>query len=210
MRIKSLLFSVSVGAAAGVAFYFFNKTRRSENAPRASKKSGRANAASGTKGSSPTAQNNLKAGSYSFISGFKDAVTVDLSFSYDAGRFSFKVVEDEFLVESGDSHVGVLSGENFNAQLEYAAYYSGEDFEKLRTELAAHHGDLTDVVFGVQRGLRFTSGDGLCFAFPIPDDTHSYLLLTLFKAPGNDDELIALADDPDLLSILSSMRFSRT
>ena len=57
---------------------------------------------------------NLKTGSYSFISGFQNAVTVDMTLDYDADAFSFAVVEEGFLSYSSDSHVAILEGEDFS------------------------------------------------------------------------------------------------
>ena len=54
---------------------------------------------------------NLKTGSYSFISGFEDAETVELSMDFDPEKFSFAIVEDEFLNYSSDSHVAIVYGE---------------------------------------------------------------------------------------------------
>ena len=147
---------------------------------------------------------------YSFISGFKDAATVEVCFSYDPERFHFAVVEDDFPAESGDSHVGVLHGEAFSAQFEYGSYYSGEDFARLRDELSHKHADLCDAEFGAHTGLKYQDGDNLCLVFPIPEDAHSYLLVTLLKAPDNDDELDALADDPDLRAMLGTLSFRRS
>ena len=74
----------------------------------------------------PAAQ--LKTGSYSFVSGYKDAATVEVKVGYDPERFSFAVIEDSFPAYSSDSHVAVIYGEDFTAQIEYAGYYHGEDF----------------------------------------------------------------------------------
>ena len=151
-----------------------------------------------------------KTGSYSFISGFKNAETVELSFSYDADLFRFSVVEEGFLAESGDSHVGILTGDAFSAQFEYGTYYAGEDFAGLRTELLSRHPDLEECSYGAHSALRFQDGDSICLIFPIPDDSCSYLQVTLIKAPDNDDPLSALPDDPALCYILDSMSFARS
>ena len=42
----------------------------------------------------PAAQ--LKTGSYSFVSGYKDAATVEVKVGYDPEHFSFAVIEDSF------------------------------------------------------------------------------------------------------------------
>ena len=204
MSTKSLLASITLGAAAGVAYYFLKK--KTVSAPSAS---GSKQAEAASK-SAPSSPKNSATASYSFISGFRDASTVELSFPYDADRFCFDVREDEFLAESGDSHVGVLSGELFSAQFEYAAYYSGEDFQQLTSGLKERHRDLVSVCYGPHSGVMFRSGDILTLLFPITDDSYSYLHITLMKAPDNDDELEMLPDYQDVKDILSSMVFERT
>lgn len=204
MRTKYLWLSLSLAAAGGAAVLLLAKKNRSASAGNKAEP-----APTAAKGKAPAGSGLTKEASYSFISGFKDAATVELKFPYDAERFSFSVLEDEFLTESGDSHVGVLYGEAFSAQFEYGTYYSGEDFARLRQELTAKHRDLTDAVYDGLHGVKFRDGDNYCLAFPIPDDVHSYLLVTLVKAPDNDDELEALPDYPDLHSMLGSLVFSR-
>ena len=55
------------------------------------------------KKSAPAAE--LKTGSYSFVSGYKDAATIEVGINYDPARFGFAVVEDGFPAYSSDSHV---------------------------------------------------------------------------------------------------------
>ena len=157
----------------------------------------------------PKAPQNLMAGAYSFISGFQDAVTVELTVKYDADKFSFAVVEDEFIASSSDSHVAIVWGESFNMQLEYGAYYQGEDFQGLQKHLSERHPDLEPAVYGENQGLRYLEGDDLCMVFPVPQDKHSYILVTLIKAKDNDDEIQALADYEDVKFMLSSLSFER-
>lgn len=154
----------------------------------------------------PEAKNTLDAG-YSFISGFQDAVTVEVRLRYDGDLFSYAVVEDEFISESGDSHVAILWGEKLNVQFEYASYYAGEDFEALRKAFADKFKDCAPVSYGDNEGIRFRDGDNLCLAFPIPNDRHSYLLVTLVKAKDNDDDLLELTEYPEVRAILGSLRF---
>ncbi|MCR5136509.1 MAG: hypothetical protein K6C12_05370 [Oscillospiraceae bacterium] len=197
MRIKTILPSVSLGAAAGAVYYFLQK--------RSSAKSDSAKPAKAVS----TLSADLKTGTYSFISGFQDAVTVELTFSYIPEKHIYSIREDDFLVESDDSHVGVLEGENFSLQLEYAVYYAGEDYQKLTEELAVKHHDLTPISYGSNVGVMYQSGDNLSLVFPIPEDTHSYLHVTLVKAAGNDDALEMLPTYQEVEMILRSMKFSR-
>ena len=202
MRIKYLWLTLPAVTAVGAVAYFLKKNSGSSSVEKSV-------ATPATK-KAPAAPTSVKEASYSFISGFKDAATVELKFAYDAEKFHFSVVEDDFLTESGDSHVGVLYGESFSAQVEYGSYYSGEDFAKLCQELVGKHHDLAEAVYGPLSGVSYRDGDNLCLAFPIPDDEHSYLLITLVKAPDNDDELEALLDYPELRFMLESASFSRS
>ena len=153
---------------------------------------------------------NLKTGSYSFISGFKDAVTVELSMDYDPGKFSFAIVEDEFLNYSSDSHVAIVYGEEFNLQLEYAGYYSGEDFAAHSAALCEKYQTSGEIVCGSLAGLWVLDGDNIAMHFPIPEDAHSYLLVTVQKTPDYDDEITTLPDYAPLKALLSTVRFTRS
>ncbi len=158
----------------------------------------------------PIKSANLKTGSYSFISGFKDAVTVELSLDYDPEKFSFVVVEDEFLNYSGDSHVAIVYGADFNLQLEYASYYSGEDFAAHRAAMVEKYKTANEFACGALSGFWVLDGDNVAIHLPIPGDTHSYLLVTVQKTPDYDDEVTALPDYPPLKELLASIRFVRS
>ena len=203
MRTKYLWLSATAGAACGVAAYFLRKKLAADSS---------AGSVSGESSDRVSSSASIVSEDavYSFISGFQDAAAVNFRFSYDSERFRYSVVEDEFLAESGDSHVGVLRGEDFSVQFEYGTYYHGEDFAALRQELSGKHPDLTDAVFDLLIGIRFRNGDHYCLAFPIPEDASSYLLITLVKAPDNDDELETLPDTPVFRALLSSARFDRS
>lgn len=153
---------------------------------------------------------NLKTGSYSFISGFKDAETVELSMDYDPEKFSFAIVEDEFLNYSSDSHVAIVYGEEFNLQLEYAGYYSGEDFAAHSAALKEKYQTRGEITCGVLTGLWVLDGDNIAIHFPIPDDKHSYLLVTVQKTPDYDDEITTLPDYAPLKALLGTVRFARS
>ena len=153
---------------------------------------------------------NLKTGSYSFISGFKDAETVELSMDYDPEKFSFAIVEDEFLNYSSDSHVAIVYGEEFNLQLEYAGYYSGEDFAAHSAALKEKYQTRGEITCGVLTGLWVLDGDNIAIHFPIPDDKHSYLLVTVQNTPDYDDEITTLPDYAPLKALLGTVRFARS
>ena len=206
MAKRILWLTVPLGAAAGAVYYYLNLKKKKTAGVKANKTGSKLSAGKAKGSYEPKSP---KIGSYSFISGFQDAATIELSLPYDAECFSFTVTENDFLTESGDSHVALLYGEKFSAQFEYAGYYRGEDFEALAKELTSRHHDLSPAVYGNSRGVCFQNGEALCFAFPVPEDSHSYLLVSVLKAKDNDDELVALREYPDLAWMFSSMAFSR-
>lgn len=154
----------------------------------------------------PAAQ--LKTGSYSFVSGYKDAATVEVKVGYDPERFSFAVIEDSFPAYSSDSHVAVIYGEDFTAQIEYAGYYHGEDFAAMSAAARGKFQGFGEIEFGALRGIRYIDGDCICMCFPVPGDEYSYLLVTVVKAEGNDDTLDELQDDENLAALLGSVEIS--
>ena len=206
MKTKLLWLAVPAAAAAGAGYYLLKKKKAPSGAAAPAKKAGAKAAEKAAPAVDPA---NLKEGAYSFISGYENAATVEVKFRYDGSRFLCTVMEDGFLAESGDSHVAVLSGEDFSAQLEYGTYYAGEDFARLKAELAGKHKDLKEVSYGDNRGLLYQNGDNLCLDFPIPGDSCSYLHVTLAKEKGNDDPLSALPDYADVRTVLSSLSFSQ-
>ena len=162
-------------------------------------------AAKNAKGAGPAAPQDPRVGSYSFISGFQDAVTVDMEMDYDGARYSFSVIGEDFLCYTSDSHVAVIFGEDFNMQLEYAAYYTGEDFDALSKSLAEKFQGFGTVSYGANRGVKYCDGDDMRICLPV--DEHSYLLVTILKAPGYDEEFTTLPDHPDVAAMLQSLRF---
>lgn len=189
---------LAVGAAALVL---------KRKAPAAATPAGETNAAG--KKAAPKAPVQCKTGIYSFISGYRNAATVEMSLNYDAEKFSFAVVEENFLSYSSDSHVAILEGEDFSLQIEYAAYYGGEDYAAHCKGLQEKYSDFAPARYGRVDCCVYLEGDNVCFCLPIPEDAHSYVQVILFKAKGNDTELIDMPADPDLTAILSSIRFRK-
>ena len=146
----------------------------------------------------------METGSYEFISGFKDAKTVELKLRYDADRYDFSVIGEDFLAYSSDSHVAVLRGEEFSLQIEYAGYYHGEDFAALAKEAEAKYQSFARAGYGANEGFCYIAGDNVCFCFPT-GDPYSYVLVTLFKAKDNDTELSEMPADPFLSELLDAM-----
>ena len=193
-KVVAPLTLAALGAAAAGVVVLTRKAPTEAKAP-----------AKAAKSAAPAAPKNLKTGSYSFISGFKDAVTVEMFLDYDADRFSFAVIAEDFLSYTSDSHVAVLYGEDFSAQIEYAGYYQNEGFEDLIRHVSEKFTGFGDVAYGGNTGIKYCDGDNICLCFPV--DEHSYLLVTLVKAKGNDDDFTLLPDYPDVAAIFGSMRF---
>ena len=182
-------------AAAGAAAALLLK-KKDEPAPKAS---------AGTKKSAPR-EVQMKTGEYSFVSGFKDARTVEVKLDYDALRFGFDVIGEDFLCFSSDSHVAVISGEDFSMQMEYASFYKGEDFALIGEAAQKKYAHYAPVSFASLEGFRYREGDGVCFCLPV--DEYSYLLLTLLRAEGCDQTIEELAGGEDLRELLDSIRIS--
>ena len=61
-------------------------------------------------------------GEYTFSSGYKDAKEITVSVVYDTDKHSFAVVSEDFVADTGDSHVAVIYADDFAMQIEYAPY----------------------------------------------------------------------------------------
>lgn len=160
------------------------------------------------KENAPSLIKNGKEGSYSFISGFKDPLTVDVTIAYDPEKFSYSVISEEFLNPSSDSHVAVLWGEDYHIQMEYAAYYPGENFETMSKAIAEKFKGFTPAKFGENEGVRYLDGDSYGFRLCIPGDEQSYLLLTVIRAAADPEDFSALPEDPSFAAMLAGIRFS--
>jgi len=189
-------------AVSGAALMVLGK-KLAEKQPAAGKKA--AVSAAPAKKAVPT-----KAGVYSFVSGFKDAATVEVELQYDPANYSFAVVEDEFFAESSDSHVAIVNGPQVDFQLEYAAYVGDESFVDLIREIESRHSGFSGVVYGENSGVSYPEGDALCLCFPAGEDAHSYLLITAKPGAENDDGVAALIENEDLKAMLSSIRVTRS
>ena len=146
----------------------------------------------------------MKTGEYSFVSGFKDARTVEVALDYDALRFSFDVIGEDFLSYSSDSHVAVVTGEDFSMQIEYASYFKDEDFASLAAAAETKYAGFARVSFGGAEGFRYREGDGVCFCLDV--DEYSYLLITLLKAQSSYKTVEELSDGEELRELLSTIR----
>ena len=140
-------------------------------------------------------QKALQTGSYSFISGFKDASTVELTLQYDPELTDFSVVEEDFLCYSSASHVAIVNSEDFRAQIEYAPFYAGEKYK-----------DVAPVRYAELEGIQYCDGDGICLCFAIPGDDHSYIQVNLFKLADDDDPIAVFPQAPAVKALFDSAR----
>ncbi len=163
-------------------------------------------AAGGDGTAAPAAGRQLAGGSYSFISGYQDPATVELTLKFDPELLSFAVMEEEFLSYSSASHVAVVYGEDFNAQIEYAPYYAGEDFAGLTAHVKEKYGSVLPARYAALDGIRYRDGDAVCLCFPIPGDAHSYIQVTLLKLKEDDKPLEELPEHPLVRALLDSVR----
>ena len=151
------------------------------------KKDGEGAAAPADKKKDAPREKQMKTGVYSFVSGFKDAKTVEAALDYDALRFSFDVI-----------------GEDFSMQMEYASYYKDEDLGVITDAAEKKYPGFARVSFGSAEGFRYREGDAVCFCLGV--DEYSYLLLTLLKAQGCDKTVEELAEGEDLRELLETLR----
>ena len=98
----------------------------------------------------------------------------------------------------------MISGEDFSIQMEYAAYYKGEDLAFITDKAAKEYKGFAAVSFAGASGFRYREGDSICFCLGV--DEYSYLLLTLLKAEGCDKTVEELAEGADLKALLDTLR----
>ena len=153
------------------------------------------------------APQNLVTGAYSFISGYQDAATVDLTLRFDPEVSTYAVVAEDFFVYSSASHVALFDTEDFRAQIEYQPYYAGEDFEAHAKGLEEKYRGFGPVRYAFLEGVKYLDGDGVCLCFPIPGDKHSCVLMQLFKVKKDDDEPIeALPERASVRALLDTAK----
>ena len=195
MKKRNMLLPLGLAAGGAAALFLLKKpAAEGEKKPDAGKK--------------PAAPANGKEGNYSFISGFKDPLTVDATITYDPEKFSFSVISEEYLNPSSDSHVAVLWGEDYHIQMEYAAYFPDENFETMSKAIEEKFKGFTPVCFGANEAVRYLDGDSYGIRLRIPGDENSYLLLTVIRAAADPEDFAALPEEPAFAAMLGSIRFS--
>ena len=201
---KKWLIAVPAAAAAGAVLLLSRKGKPA--APKAEKPAARKPAG---KKSAAVALKNPKTGVYSFDSGYKDAKTVEVSLSYDADIHSFTVASEDFIAPTGDSHAAIIYAEDFAMQVEYAAYYHGENFEALSKSIEGQFKGFGKVSFNGIDGVCYLNGGNYCMAFPAADATADYVLITVvLMGDDNEEERAKLPSNPEMNAIMNTLTIS--
>ena len=201
---KKWLIAVPAAAAAGAVLLLSRKGKPA--APKAEKPAARKPAG---KKSAAVALKNPKTGVYSFASGYKDAKTVEVSLSYDADIHSFTIASEDFIAPTGDSHAAIIYAEDFAMQVEYAAYYHGENCEALSKSIEGQFKGFGKVSFNGIDGVCYLNGGNYCMAFPAADATADYVLITVvLMGDDNEEERAKLPSNPEMNAIMNTLTIS--
>lgn len=201
---KKWLIAVPAAAAAGAVLLLSRKGKPA--APKAEKPAARKPAG---KKSAAVALKNPKTGVYSFASGYKDAKTVEVSLSYDADIHSFTIASEDFIAPTGDSHAAIIYAEDFAMQVEYAAYYHGENFEALSKSIEGQFKGFGKVSFNGIDGVCYLNGGNYCMAFPAADATADYVLITVvLMGDDNEEERAKLPSNSEMNAIMNTLTIS--
>ena len=201
---KKWLIAVPAAAAAGAVLLLSRKGKPA--APKAEKPAARKPAG---KKSAAVALKNPKTGVYSFASGYKDAKTVEVSLNYDADIHSFTIASEDFIAPTGDSHAAIIYAEDFAMQVEYAAYYHGENFEALSKSIEGQFKGFGKVSFNGIDGVCYLNGGNYCMAFPAADATADYVLITVvLMGDDNEEERAKLPSNPEMNAIMNTLAIS--
>ena len=199
---KKILFAIPVCAVAAGAAFFILKGKSGGEAPtKAAPAKGGAKPAAAKKPAKPA---NEKSCAYNFACGYGDPAKVEASFRYDADKFSVDTVEEGFLVTTSVPSVVLLTGDDFQFQMEYGDYYGGEDFAAFSKGAAERYKGFGTVQYGSVSGIKYREGESICLAFPA-GDAEGYVLFQLFNGKGNDDPVEKLPDRDDVSQIMSSL-----
>ncbi len=195
----------AAAAAAGAAFALKGKAGAAKK-PAAEKSAAKPAAKSGGKKTAEFSIKNPKSGVYSFASGYKDAKEIGVTVTYDEGKHDFAIVSEGYIADSGDSHVAIVSADDFAIQIEYAAYYHGEDFAALEKSVEANYKNFGRVSFKNASGICFTNGGSYCMAFPAAGSSADYVLATVvLMGDDNENERVKLRSNPEMLAIMDTL-----
>ena len=188
---------VPVGAAAiGAVAMLAGKSKNS--APKAAKPAGK-------KAAAPVIKT-PKTDTYSFASGFKDAKTVEVSLTYDAEKCSYNEVSEAFLVPTADTHAGIIYGEDFAMQVEYAPSYAGDDFAALTKDVGERCREAGEITCNGITGIKYFNGKNFCMAFPIEGAAADYVLINVVNmGDDTEEEAAKLPDNEMVKAIMNSL-----
>ena len=197
---KKWIWLIPAGAAAAAGAMLLLRKGHASQAP----------ASPARKGEAPVKQSYHMAqpgsGCYSFVSGYRDAKTVELHFAYDTAAFECKEIAEDFPAPTSVSHAEVIRGEDFLIQLEYTDFAAGEDFASFTGLLREKQKGFAPVKYGSNEGFRYYNGDNVCFVFPATD--FSCVLATAIVAKGSDLDYRELHQEPQLAAFMESLAIS--
>ncbi len=187
---------VPIGAAAiGAVALLAGKSKNS--APKAAKPAG--------KKAAPVIKV-PKSDTYCFASGFKDAKTVEVTLTYDAEKCSYNEVSEAFLVPTADTHAGIIYGEDFAMQIEYAPFYAGDDFAALTKEVTERFREAGEITCNGITGIKYFNGKNFCMAFPIEGAAADYVLINVVSmGDDTEEEAAKLPDNEMVKAIMASL-----
>jgi len=151
-------------------------------------------------------ESELSEGTYTFLSGLDNPVTVDLSMKYDPVRYDYSIKYDGYIANSSVTHAIVILGEDFSLQMEYADIFNGKGFEKAMEELGEKYKGIDAVSYGSNKGYKYADGDSMCIALSVENAPECYLLITIVKEQKCDVEFTDLPDNVDVIEMLSSIK----
>ena len=94
-------------------------------------------------------------------------------------------------------------------QVEYAAYYHGEDFEALSKSVAEQFKGFGKVSFNGIDGVCYLNGGNYCMAFPAADAAADYVLVTVvLMGDDNEEERAKLPSNPEMNAIMNTLAIS--
>ena len=198
-------------AAAGAAIALKGGKGSEKASPKAEKASPKAAAKAPAKGGAKSkkkddfAITDLKTGVYSFPSGYKDAKEIKVNIGYDGQQHAFNVVSEEYIADSGDSHVAIVSANDFGIQFEYAPYYAGEDFAALEKSVADNFKNFGHVKFDGVSGICYTNGGSYCMAFPTSSDNDYVLATVVLMGDDSEEEREKLRSNPEMIAIMNTV-----
>lgn len=175
---KKFVVPMVIAAGAAVAVLAMGKKKPAGDAKKA---------APAAKAAKKLEMKNPQSTVFSFVSGYQDPATIEVTMKYDADKVDLAVIEEGFMVPSSNPQVVTAFSGMFNLQLEPTNFYSGQSFDGMCAEAKEKFKGYGEVEFGALKGIKYNAGDGVNFCFPV--DEASYLQVSAFKGPDNDDEV---------------------